>query len=55
MDKLIDTLYILYYLLLNNYIIILISLLLIFAFFTTDFIIWSKTNKSLWHKIIDIK
>jgi len=53
MEKLIDTFYI-FFILLNKYkYIIIVFLIIATLFFAIDFIIWNKTKKSLWHKIIN--
>lgn len=53
MDKIIDTFYIFIYLLKNNCPLILGLTILILLAFIIDFIMYTKTNKSLWHKIIN--
>lgn len=53
MNKITDTLYVFIYLLKAYYPIILGTTTLILLAFIVDFIIYTKTNKSLWHKIIN--
>lgn len=52
MEKLIDLLLIILYFPVKNWREILLTISFIILFFTIDFIIWNKTKKSIWQKII---
>ena len=52
MKEIIDLLLIIAYFPIKNWLQILITFILITIFFVIDFIIWNKTGKSVWHKII---
>lgn len=54
MQKIIDCLYVIYYYITNYYLFILGVAAITILFFTIDFIVWTKTKKSLWKKFIKL-